>query len=135
MFSKKIKNLRKNKKMSQLALAEICNVAQQTVYKWEHGIAYPNIDTLKKLSQFFDVSIDYLLDNEVSNTQKVLILSEEQSKFLQLLDSLNQSGQQTIFTMLDSLKLTHGKRERSSELMNIATPYPNSVIGLVGGRA
>jgi repressor LexA len=63
MLSKVLKNLRTAKGISQAELANILGVAQQTVGKWERDIAFPNIDTMKKIAVFFKVSTDYLLGN------------------------------------------------------------------------
>ena len=135
MFSEKIKKLRLEKKMSQVALADICNVAQQTVYKWEHGIAYPSIDILKKLANYFEVSTDYLLDNENRNNERRITLNEEQVKLAEEYEAMNDEGRSTLWNVVKSLRLTHGRSEKSSALMNIATLQTNDVIGLVGGRA
>lgn len=56
-----IKNLRKEKKITQTDLANGVHVTQQTVTAWESGRAIPNANTLDALANFFDVSADYLL--------------------------------------------------------------------------
>ena len=53
--------LRTKKGMSQDELAEKVFVTRQAVSRWENGETIPNIDTLKLLSDFFDVSINTLL--------------------------------------------------------------------------
>ena len=42
MFAQKVHSLRMERKMSQLELVKKFNVAQQTVGKWENGLAYVN---------------------------------------------------------------------------------------------
>lgn len=134
VFSEKVKHLRKEKKMSQVALADICNVTQQTVYKWEHGIVYPSIDILKKLANYFEVSTDYLLDNESKGNERQITLNEEQIRLAEEYEAMNDEGRSALWNIVKSLRLTHGRNEKSSALMNIATPQPNGMIGLVGGR-
>ena len=56
-----ILELRTKKGMSQDELAEKVYVTRQAVSRWENGETIPNIDTLKLLSEFFDVSINTLL--------------------------------------------------------------------------
>lgn len=56
-----LRYLRKQKKLSQLDLAKIFNVAQNTVSQWENGERKPDLDILVKLAQFFNVTTDYLL--------------------------------------------------------------------------
>ena len=53
--------LRTQKKLSQEELAEKVFVTRQAVSRWENGDTTPNIETLKLLSKFFDVSINTLL--------------------------------------------------------------------------
>ncbi|MBQ3390327.1 MAG: helix-turn-helix domain-containing protein [Firmicutes bacterium] len=56
-----ILNLRTKKGMSQDELAEKMMVTRQAVSRWENGDTVPNTETLKLLSEFFDVSINTLL--------------------------------------------------------------------------
>ena len=53
--------LRTKKGLSQEELAEKVFVTRQAVSRWENGETIPNVDTLKLLSQLFDVSINTLL--------------------------------------------------------------------------
>ena len=55
--------LRNQKGMSQQKLAELLNLSQQSIYKYENGLAEPDIQTLTELSELFDVSIDYIVGN------------------------------------------------------------------------
>ena len=60
------KELRKRKGLTQIDLAQILHVNQTTISKWEKGKTIPDILTLNELSNFFNVSIDYLLGNNPS---------------------------------------------------------------------
>ncbi len=62
-----LKQLRLSKAWTQEDLAEKLNVTRQTISKWEQGINEPDIATLLKLSELFEVSMDELLGKEVSN--------------------------------------------------------------------
>ena len=62
--SLKIKELRKNKNVSASELAITLSVTQQTIYDYESGKSTPSPEKLKILSKYFNVSIDYILDNE-----------------------------------------------------------------------
>lgn len=64
-FCDKLKECRKQKKLSQQALADILNVSQSTVGNWESGSREPDFNTLKVIAEFFGVTIDYLLCREV----------------------------------------------------------------------
>lgn len=60
----KILKIRKDNKMSQEQFAEILNVTRQTVSNWENGKNYPDIETLIKISDKFNVSLDILLKGD-----------------------------------------------------------------------
>ena len=53
--------LRQKRGLSQEELAEKLFVTRQAVSRWENGETTPNVDTLKLLSKFYDVSINTLL--------------------------------------------------------------------------
>ncbi|MDK2866516.1 MAG: hypothetical protein PWP38_831 [Clostridiales bacterium] len=63
-FNEKLQQLRKEKNLTQEALAQRLFVSRATISKWESGRGYPSIDSLKAISQLFDISIDDLLSNE-----------------------------------------------------------------------
>lgn len=58
--------LRKNLNLSQEEFAEKLFVTRQAVSRWENGETIPNIDTLKLISETFNLSVDYLLGNQPS---------------------------------------------------------------------
>lgn len=59
-----ISALRKEKGYTQTALAEILNVSNRTVSKWENGDGYPDITILPEISKALDVTVDELLNGE-----------------------------------------------------------------------
>ncbi|MBD5520711.1 MAG: helix-turn-helix transcriptional regulator [Lachnospiraceae bacterium] len=72
-FAEKLLNLRTEYGYSQETLAEKLNVSRQAVSKWESGATLPETDKIITLSNFFGVSTDYLLkDNIQRNTQDSL---------------------------------------------------------------
>lgn len=70
MFSDKLKNLRKQAKMSQEQLAEKLNVSRQAVTKWETNAGTPDIVNLSAIANLFHLSLDELLDNEYRESQR-----------------------------------------------------------------
>ena len=62
MFHQRLKELRRTRGLSQVALAKELNLTQQAVGKWETGRSQPDPDTLRRLADFFDTTVDYLLD-------------------------------------------------------------------------
>lgn len=62
-FNEKLQELRKRKGLTQEQLAESLYVSRTAVSKWESGRGYPNIDSLKRVADFFSVTIDDLLSD------------------------------------------------------------------------
>lgn len=60
----KLTYLRKEKGLTQNALADALHVSRQAISRWEVGTAAPGIDNLKVLSDVYGVSVDYLLDDQ-----------------------------------------------------------------------
>ena len=74
-FHEKLQELRKQRGLTQEELAEALYVSRTAISKWESGRGYPNIDSLKEISNFFSVSIDDLLSSE-----KMLFIAEKEHK-------------------------------------------------------
>ena len=68
MLSEKIYALRRKNGLSQEQLAEKIGVSRQSISKWEGGLSTPELDKLKALSEFFQVSIDELTKEQEPNT-------------------------------------------------------------------
>ena len=68
-LGEKITELRKNKNLSQIQLAEQLGVSRQAISKWESGNTMPGIDSIIEISNFFDVTIDSLLKDGDDFTQ------------------------------------------------------------------
>ena len=65
-FAENLKQLRKEKQLSQEELAEILDVSRQAVSKWEQGIGYPEVEKLLLLSSKLRVSLDSLMETEIA---------------------------------------------------------------------
>ena len=69
-FSEKLMELRRREGLSQEQLADQLRVTRQSVSKWESGAAMPELNKLIMLSDFFDVTIDYLVKDHVQEPQQ-----------------------------------------------------------------
>ena len=56
-----IYELRKDKNMTQKQIADLMNISDKTISKWERGLGCPDISLLPELSQILGVSIDQIL--------------------------------------------------------------------------
>lgn len=63
-LGKNIKSLRKEKGVTQIRLAEDLKISKATIAYYEVNKRQPNLEMLVKLAKYFNVSTDYLLDNE-----------------------------------------------------------------------
>ena len=94
MFSSKLRELRAKKGLSQAELAKRLGVTQQAVGRWERDKNLPDNDVLKKISVMFNVSIDYLLDNQTHQKDPLPPLTPKDERQIardleNMLDSLN----------------------------------------------
>ena len=67
MFSEKLRLLRRNQKLTQDELANKLNVSNGTIAMWETNKRQPDLLMVKTIADFFNVSVDYLIDREIDN--------------------------------------------------------------------
>ncbi len=77
ILAEKIMELRKKNGWSQEELAEQVHVSRQSVSKWESGASIPDLSKILLLSEAFGVSTDYLLRDDIEETQKAEAFVEE----------------------------------------------------------
>lgn len=61
MFAQRLKSLRKNKKLTQSDMANMLGITRQGYAKYENDESEPDLATIDKLAEFFNVTTDYLL--------------------------------------------------------------------------
>lgn len=59
-----LKEIRKKKGYNQLKVAMDLNISREALSHYENGKRSPDIEMLKILSDYYDVSIDYLINGE-----------------------------------------------------------------------
>ena len=80
-FAEKLKELRKQKGLSQEQLAEKIYVSRQAITKWENGNGIPDIENLISISNLFNESLDSLLSEEKSLISKHEFLYESRTEY------------------------------------------------------
>lgn len=72
-FGERLYELRNKNNLSQEELAEVLDVSRQSISKWENDKAYPEMTRLLFMSDYFDVSLDYLMRGikKENNEEKV----------------------------------------------------------------
>lgn len=83
MFGENLKTLRKHKGFSQEELATRLHVVRQTISKWEKNLSVPDVDTLIRLSEILEVSVNDLLgvkhhDNTIEDLAEELAQLNDQ---------------------------------------------------------
>lgn len=76
-FGKFLSQLRKEKGLTQVQLAEQLNVTDKAISRWETGKNYPDIEMFESLSNILDVSISELLEGKRIEKEALLNVSEE----------------------------------------------------------
>lgn len=96
MFTDILKDLRKQKHVTQIQLAEAIGVSPGNVGDWESGKSRPNYGALISLSKFFGVSADVLLgiDDSVEERQ---VLREGESELLAMIRMMDERDRQDIY--------------------------------------
>lgn len=118
MFKDNLKKLRKENKVTQVELATHLGFYHSAVVKWESGQCEPSFDTLIKIAQYFNVSVDYLLGIEnsvftaqdyadgVRNTKKVSITADQEDIFdktNEVVEVLGDKGKELIIEFCNML--------------------------------
>ena len=71
MLNERLKYLRKHAELTQTDVADKLGLLQNSYSRYERGERLPDFETLQKLANFFDVSVDYLIGNDTGNPDTV----------------------------------------------------------------
>jgi len=89
-LSEKLQELRKQKGLTQEELAEILFVSRTAISKWESARGFPNIDSLKTIAEYFNITIDELL-----SSKELLTIAQKDSQ------TKTQKTKDLVFGLLD----------------------------------
>lgn len=103
-LGEKIAKQRRNRNYTQEQLANLLGVSRQSISKWESDIAYPETDKLVKMGQLFSCSMDYLLNESVTNAEAPRESTEAASVFASLYSKMKKrykekKSDRTVFGM------------------------------------
>ena len=85
MLGERLKLLRQAHNLNQVQLADELHVSKQSVSNWENNSIMPSIEILLKISKYFRVSTDYLLELDDRTYIEVTGLSDKQVAHIQIL--------------------------------------------------
>ncbi len=111
MFPERLKELRKEKGMTQIELAAALGVSSGTVAMWETGKRKPSFEMMDRLTDVFDKRLDYILgtsddpapaklnDDEIAQLEDWAV-QEEYEDVMRKYSLLDEFGQKTIAAVL-----------------------------------
>ena len=118
-FAENLKQLRKERQLSQEELAELLDVSRQAVSKWEQGIGYPEVEKLLLLSSKLCISLDSLMATEIERESYT--------------PKQNVTGRITITSPIDHVIATCHKVVASGKMSGGKTSPQYALFGTSGG--
>ena len=97
----RIRDLRQEKRWTQEEMAEKIGVHQKQISAYERGINIPSTEVLIKLSEVFDVSLDYLAFEAEGRSAKVEIKDRELLRQFETIDKLNDQDKDIVKQVLN----------------------------------
>ena len=100
-----LRTLRKQHNLSQQKLADILHVSQQSIYKYENGITSPDIETLIRMADFFNTSVDYLVEytdipHKIEPVEDTM-LNEEETLLIQNYRKLSSNRKELVHQIIE----------------------------------
>ena len=111
-FTERLKQLRSARKMTQTRLAQLLDVSPRVYNRWENGVATPHLDTVVRIADILDVSLDELAGRKDTNGE-ANIHNPELHRLYKKVDQLSDEDQKALVVVLDSLV----KRSRMRRVM------------------
>ena len=101
-----LKKLREDASISQKALADAIGVSQQSVNKYENHNIEPDIETLIRIADFFETSVDYLIGHTSVRRKieevRVFDLNDRESKVMEQYRSLTSKQKACVNFVMES---------------------------------
>jgi transcriptional regulator with XRE-family HTH domain len=106
VFTEKLKKLRKEKNLTQSKLDEKLGFSNRYTSKIESGVK-PSMKTLKKLAEFFEVPIEYLISEteEANNLAAVPIRNKELLEAFMDADKMDSEDQKVILSVIHAISM------------------------------
>ena len=129
-FKDRLKELRKERKLTQVKLGEMLNYGYTAIANYESGRNQPSIPDLKKIASIFNVSMDYLLGvNDIRHPYVIDDTSAEFNEFRRRYALLGEEGKAMLLDYMDYLatreprprvNLTYGEQELKPVVLKAA---------------
>lgn len=111
-FAQRLRDLRSSRKLTQTRLAELLQVSPRVYSRWETGDVTPHFDTIVRIAEMLEVSLDELAGRTESQAPPKIHNHELHRLYLKV-DQLSDEDQKALLVVLDSLV----KRSNMSRVM------------------
>ena len=99
-----IKYLREEKGLSQQAVGDAVSLTQQAINRYENAHTEPDIETLKSLATFFNVSVDFLIGHseirKPTTELEASLLNDQEKAFISVVRKLPDAYRRTLLELL-----------------------------------
>ena len=108
-----LKLLRERANLTQAQLAELLNITQQAVNKYETGNSEASFAILSNMSKILNAPVEYLINDDIVAEKYIegqgISLSEEEREFIILLRQLDKSSQDIVIDLCNNLSKAQSK--------------------------
>jgi len=101
-LAERLKLLRSQRNITQVRLAQLIGVSPRVYNRWETGDAVPHFDTVVKIAEALDVSLDELAGRKEAS-DKATLRNPELHQLYQRVDELPDEEQQALLVVMDGL--------------------------------
>ena len=99
-FPERLKELRKTRKINQQALSKHLNYGYTAVANYESGRNQPSLDTVKKIAQYFDVTVDYLIGaSDYPRSEKDI--TDKEAELLKIFRRINDEERDALLKVVN----------------------------------
>jgi len=111
----RIKRLRQERGWSQAQLSQKLKIHQKQISGYERGIHAPSIDLLIKLTEIFNVSLDYIAFDNQDDKSRIQIADRELMQTVKEIDELPEEDRMTIKAVLNTFIIKNRFQRLASE--------------------
>ena len=102
-FAERLRAARSSRGLTQVRLAELLGISPRVYNRWERGAATPKLDTIVRLAEILDVSLDELVGRRPLSQPTIVVRNHRLHELYRQIDQLSDEDQQALIVLLDSL--------------------------------
>jgi len=102
-FAERLRAARSSRGLTQVRLAELLGISPRVYNRWERGAATPKLDTIVRLAEILDVSLDELVGRKPLSQPAIVVRNHRLHELYAQIDQLSDEDQQALIVLLDSL--------------------------------